>query len=155
MLDIELFARIFSDAQVVDIDMSQWDKKISFWIVSDHYREWQTRMPLLVIDFLSVTKFNIETNNSAVPMDAEKHLQWTIYESSIDKKYNGYSVYLTGHTTSPRVTIECGKIEFKETSHTILDALQPGWNKPYAPFASVLSEKRFSGIAPSLIPALR
>jgi hypothetical protein len=129
----ETLTRVFSDAHVLDVDLSRWDKSISIWLLSDHYKEWQDRCPLVVVDFLGVIDFHIRFNHEDVHLPDTQHVQWNIYKSSILEKDNQISVDLSGHHSSPCVGVVCSGITIREASHAVLDNLQPDWNEPFSP----------------------
>jgi len=131
----ETLARVFSDAHVLDFDLSKWDKLIAVWVLADHYKEWQDRCPLVVVDFHGIIDLHMHFNNKNVDLPNDQHVQWIIYKSSIREKDNQIVVNLSGHLSSPHVDIVCRDITIREVSHTILDSLQPDWNKPFSPLA--------------------
>jgi hypothetical protein len=131
--DRRLFEQIFSDAHIVDVDFSKWDRSICICVVADHVDvPTPTRLPLFIVDFLRVTKFCVMFNHLDVELDdPNQHFQWNIDEFRIEARQNMVAVSLFGGKTWPRLEIDCGGIELRRIASAILDDLLPGWNKPY------------------------
>jgi hypothetical protein len=131
--DQRLFEQIFSDAHVIDVDFSQWDKLVSLCVVADHVEvPTPSRLPLFLVDFLQVSKFFLTLNHLKVGLeDAEKHFQWNIDDFKIQNSNKTIVISLFGGPTWPKLEIECQEIVFQHLSHAILDDLFPDWNAPY------------------------
>ena len=101
--DHKLFKLIFSDAHVVDVDFSQWDKIISICVVADHVEVTPPpRLPIFLVEFLRVNKFYLTLNHLEVEMeDASKHFQWNIDEFKIKENNNKINIMLYGSKTWP------------------------------------------------------
>src|SRR5581483_4740785 len=56
---LKLFKQIFSDANVIDVDFSVWDKSISLIVVADHVDSPAVPvLPVFAVDFIAVHIFN-------------------------------------------------------------------------------------------------
>ncbi len=132
-VDRRLFEQVFSDAHVIDVDFSQWDKQVSLCVVADHVEvPTPPRLPLFLVEFLRVSKFFITFNHFEVEMEgSEKHFQWNIDEFKIRNIKNRTIISLSGGKTWPDLQIECQEIGFRQISHAVLDDIFPGWNRPY------------------------
>ena len=83
-VDRNLLERIFSDAYVVDIDFSEWDKRICFLVLADRYEAWSDRSPAVLIEFYNVREFSCRMPQPEIGFDEpEKHLQWKIDDFEI------------------------------------------------------------------------
>lgn len=129
--DQEILARVFSDADVVDVDFSEWDKQILLWVLADHWADWKLRKPLVAVTFKGVTQFSIELPPDELKVDdPESHLQWHLYESSVETFGEIIRLRVTGMPCAPKLTVDCRRIEFDEYPNHILDKINPGWNRP-------------------------
>lgn len=131
--DRNTFERVFSDAHVIDIDLSRWDKQVSFWVLADHYEKWRDRCPLVVVDFVNV--HDIHWNMPELRLEGdERHLQWVIdialIEETIPLRFE-----LSGSPSSPTFVISCESVEIRPVPTEIVDTVAPGWNRPYSGFA--------------------
>lgn len=134
--DRAAFERVFSDAHVVDVDLSKWDQLIAVWVLADHFDDWTDRCPLVVVEFRNARNFTIVFPQECVELDSpDHHVQWNIDDMTIREGPTTVTVDLFGSRTSPRLTIECESIEFRRVSHSLLDDQFPGWSRPYSPFA--------------------
>ena len=131
--DRDTFERVFSDAHVIDIDLSRWDKRISFWVLADHYENWSHRCPLVVVDFVNVHEIHWKMPELRLE-DDEHHLQWVIYSALIEET-TSLRFELSGSPSSPIFVIACESVEIRQMPIEIVDAVAPGWNRPYSGFA--------------------
>jgi len=135
-IDRNLFESVFSDADVVDIDLSEWDKRLSLWVLADHWQDWQNRKPLVVVDFEGIIEFSCRFPQSECNLVGESaHLQWNIYDFDISESEVGVRVRLHGMKSSPILTIECSTIRFRQNPIEWLDRINPGWNRPQSGLA--------------------
>lgn len=133
--DRETFERVFSDAHIVDIDFSEWDKKVSLWVLADHYEAWTQRRPLIVVDFLAVLEFAFKMPSADFALKSQKeHLQWNADDFEIEKLSSSIRVRLFGPKYAPSLTIECQAIVIRQAKADLLDQKFPGWNQPYSGF---------------------
>lgn len=134
--DVSEFKRIFSDAHVVDVDLSEWDKRICLWVLADHFENWTARCPLVVVEFGRVREFACRLPSAQHTLEAEnRHVQWRIDDSKVEQTGAGLLVRLSGSVYSPVLTIECDSISFRADDIRLLDKLWPGWNQPYSALA--------------------
>lgn len=131
--DRRLFEQIFSDAHVIDLDFSQWDKFVSLCVVADHIDvSTSSRLPLFLVHFQRVSKFFLTFNHLEVTLkDADKHFQWNIDDFRIKKTKDRFVISLFGSANWPHLIVECQDILFRRISNAVLDSLFPGWNAPY------------------------
>lgn len=133
--DKEILNRVFSDAHVLDFDLSRWDKLIEMWLLADHYKEWQYRCPLVVVGFLRVAALQIRFSDQNVELPDNEHIQWRVYRCSIIDNNNSITTCFSGPPSSPRIEIISSSITIREAPHSVLDSLQPDWNHPSSPLA--------------------
>ena len=140
----ETMQRVFSDAHVVDVDFSHWDKHIAIWVLADHLEDWTERCPLVVVEFIGVRECSMRFNHYADGVgDPDQHVQWRIDDLEIlDRGGLCLTRLYSGHT-APHLEILCERIEIRKAAHSILDSCFPGWNKPY----SALARPGIEGIA--------
>jgi|SRR5579862_2118870 len=128
--------RVFSDAHVIDVDFSEWDRRISLWVLADHFRNWSDRCPVVVVEFEDVQEFRIRMPSNKVVLDSPRdHVQWRFYDVDLQTTNVGISITAKGSDSSPVLRVACKTIEIREVDSKLLDKLNPGWNKPSSPFA--------------------
>lgn len=132
LFDRSLFEHVFSDAQVVDVDFSRWDKLISICVVADHLpRDADNRLALMVVDFLRVSKFSLAFSHLDVALEEpDLRFRWHIYDFTLTSGNNRITLSLFGHKTSPMCDIECAGIDFRRIPLSLLDDIFPGWASP-------------------------
>lgn len=134
--DRRTFERVFSDAHIIDIDFSEWDKKIALWALADHYEDWTHRCPVVVVEFHGILELACKMPPREFGLDApNEHLQWNIDDFEIDEQSSNIRIRLFGSASSPSLTIECETITFRRASSDTLDQTFPGWNRPYSALA--------------------
>lgn len=134
----ELLERIFSDSHIIDIDFSEWDKKIAICLLADHYRDYskEKRKPVLIIDFIKVHEFNVKFNHFHIKLDnPNKHIQWPTDTIEIKNKSGFYEITIYEMPRFPKLSLYCELIEIEEIPIIWLDNLFPGWGKPFSPLA--------------------
>lgn len=139
MRELELFKRIFSDAHLVDIDLSSWDKAASLYVLADHApRAPGDRLALLAVDFLQPRKFNIEFvhfefEHLKTQLGPHEHVQWMIDCSKVekDKKTGTLAISLWGAAApTPRLSIVCADVGIRSVPHEAFDEVNPTWDQP-------------------------
>jgi len=133
----DLFGLIFCDAQVIDLDFSEWDKQIRLCVVGlDVESPTPNRLPLFTIDFKRVTHFSCMFNHLDIQLDNQcHHFQWNIHDFRKHKVRDNLQIELIGSGASPRIEITCEGYDISPLSHAALDSLFPGWDKPFGPLA--------------------
>jgi hypothetical protein len=135
-IDRRLFKQIFSDAHVVDIDLSRWDKQISLCVVADHVKGTKSRAPLFLVSFLRANRFSLFFKHHDVELhDPGRHFQWNVDECQIQQTNKNLIIMLYGGHITPCFEIECAAVEIRRVPNLLLDELFPGWNAPYSGFA--------------------
>src|SRR5208337_5342783 len=73
----ELLHKVFSDADLVDVDCSQWDAAISIFVLADHIPSPLVgKRSLIAVRFLGVTKFEWRFNHvtfTRFPLKTDPH----------------------------------------------------------------------------------
>jgi hypothetical protein len=135
--DRKLFEQIFSDAHLIDVDFSNWDKSLSICVIADHVDVSTPEfLPLFIVEFAMVSKFNLHFNHFEIELDEpEQHFQWNIGEYQIGLYEHEISVLLFGSHICPKLEIVCKGIMMRRIDHSALDRLFHGWNRPYAGLA--------------------
>jgi hypothetical protein len=128
--------RVFSDAHVIDVDLSEWDRRIGLWVLADHFRNWSHRCPVVVVEFEDVREFRMRMPSNKVVLDSPRqHIQWRFHDVDLQTTKDGIRITARGSDSSPVLTVECKTIEIREVDSKLLDKLNPGWNQPSSPFA--------------------
>jgi hypothetical protein len=128
----ELIEQIFSDAHVVDIDLSNWDKAIDIYMLADHLpRVERDRLPLVRMQFIGVRSLRLEISAaSAVEMANNDHVQWRIDDFRIEEGSGDIMISLWGAEPSPRLEIVLQDLDVRPFPPTAFDDLFPGWTQP-------------------------
>jgi hypothetical protein len=131
------FGRIFSDAHVIDVDLSSWDKSIDFYVLADHMdRVEGSRLPLFAVHFLRVRSFKLDSNAASVPdLAAHEHVQWRIDDSEIKEGDREMTISLRGDGATPSVEIVCEDVQINPFALRVFDELFPGWDEPWTGLA--------------------
>jgi hypothetical protein len=130
-----LFETIFSDAHLVDIDLSAWDKSIALYVLADHVeRTADGHVPMFIVEFTGVHNWNIDfnhlTSRAPIKLNVDEHVQWIIYDYSIERDGGLLEIMLRGHAASPRMTFSCDGINIQQISTDTPDRNFPGWREP-------------------------
>jgi hypothetical protein len=133
----DLFTLIFCDAQVIDLDFSEWDKQIRLCVVGlDVEYPVPDRLPLFMVDFKRVSFFSCTFFHLGTRLKNERHhFQWNIHDFQKKTVSNGLQIELIGSGASPKIEIICERYDIKRLSHSILDNVFPHWDRPFGPFA--------------------
>lgn len=134
-----IFEQVFSGAHLVDIDLSRWDKRVVLYVLADRmgYRQ-GNRLPMFAAEFIRVSRLEIAfshlLDNVSVSLAGDEHVQWVLYEYSIRHFEHGLEVTLWGLPSTPRMTLVSEDVIIREVASTQIDAVFPGWNKPFGGF---------------------
>ena len=134
-----LFERIFSDAHLVDIDLSAWDKVIALYVLA-HFVEGvaDSRAPLFCVEFARVRRWDIDFNHLAhdppIELGPHEHLQWRIDQFDVQRVEGGLRITLWGASQFPRLSLVCDGVSIHEMPREIPNRLFPGWAKPFSGF---------------------
>jgi hypothetical protein len=136
-MDRRLFDSIFSDAQVVDVDLSSWDKSIDIYVLADHLpRVEGDRLPLFQVRFIHVRSLVLVSSAFSVSgLAADEHVQWTIDDSRVEQIDGQMKLSLWGFEHSPQLEITCEDVVFRSCELRVFDRLFPGWDRPSAGLA--------------------
>jgi hypothetical protein len=149
-MDREKFDAIFRDATVIDVDLSQWDSRIRLVIVALEEKEAPegSRLPIYAVDFIQASELHCRFRHWDISekFSPEGHFQWNVYEVSVSGEADSYVISLSSSPQLPMMTIRCKDVEISPIAHSVLDMVNPGWNKPRQPLARPgileLAEKR-------------
>lgn len=127
---------VFSDAHVVDVDFSEWDRFISIVVVADHLPPVRGRLPLVCARFFEVEMmgFCFPRHFREYPRRGQ-HFQWMI--SSIESKVvaHGVRFCFCGDDAMPKIEIVCGGVELSRISRNLYQKVNPGWDRPFGGLA--------------------
>lgn len=132
---IDSLLRIFSDAHLVDFDLSKWGTGVALCVLSDHYRDWsggQGRCPLLFVEFLEVTHLEVRFRHNRLPKpEPGVCFQWLIDSPCVEECEDGLRLELSGsHPAAPRLTIAFASYSVLELDHRDIGRDFPNWSRP-------------------------
>jgi len=132
-----LFDIIFQEAHVVDFDFSQWDRRLRLVVSAGLTKEnFEGRGPLHNVDFIKVKELSWHANHLDVVLDSpEQHCQWVIMEFHVEKRGQFDSIRLSGFGPTPSLHVTCSDVHISELDASVVDRLNPNWNRPYLPLA--------------------
>jgi len=139
--DHELLIYIFSDATVVDIDMAEWDERISLYVLADHYRDWSEQegalCPLVRVTFLGISELLIRFRHLRFPpLEEGQRYHWTIDDPEIEDGHDGWRMSLCSTSEPmPELALVCKAVDVQEMDHDAFERVFPGWSKLYGGFA--------------------
>ena len=131
---------IFSDAILIDIDFSKWDKYISLIVLADHLNSsfFKRRKPVFKIIFNEVASINFDFNhykNYIYKNDPDKHYTWLIDRSKIRKIKGLKEIVLSQFGEKSTICIKFADYNVIEISPKILDGININWKQPFSPLA--------------------
>ena len=129
-------SEIFYEAQVIDVDFSQWDRFIRFVTIGMNCSpDAQGRSRVFNVDFTGVGEFSWRGKHLSVKLDdLSQHCQWSVFKSKFQKTEEGYRVWLGDVSPpSPEVTILCQNIEISSISWDDLFRANPEWHGSHLP----------------------
>src|SRR5215467_394243 len=138
-MDREKFDAIFRDATVIDVDLSQWDSRIRLVIVALEETDVPEggRLPIYAVDFIEASELHclFQHWDVARKFSPEGHFQWSVYKVSVSERAGSYVISLSSSPQFPVMTIRCKDVEISPIDNSVLDMINPGWNKPRQPLA--------------------
>ena len=151
---IEILELVFSDAELIDIDFSSWDKHISFIVKSDHYKSHYTKdgffVPIINLKFSGITDVHFEFSHhekNSLEDDPDKHYHWIIDQSTIDKNGKHYRLSFFQSGVMPKVSISFKDVKIEEMDHKYFDRVNPQWEKQNAGLARPCINKLYGMVA--------
>ena len=135
-----LFEKIFHEAVVYDVDFSKWDKFIRIVVAAGALNSsFSSRYAAMYnVDFFKVKEFWWEFKYSDIKLESPvHHCLWTIMDFNWVKNSNGAYLFHFKSISSPDpdVKIVCRKLCISEMNPENINIVNPGWDRPYAPFA--------------------
>lgn len=121
--DIGVLERVFSDADVIDIDLGRWAERVDLTVLSDHYRDHSDGVPIVRVRFGRVSVFDVR-----IPK-GEAERVWHVYRSNIEVVEERVFVRLSGMQSSPVLVVEAEDFEVVEEKKEEIDRRYPGWAK--------------------------
>jgi len=128
-MDKRLLSEVLKDAQVVDVDFSEWDRCVRLAIIA-LAEERSRRYPVYILEFRQVSEFSVVMNHEPLESDSTGHQQWCSDEFTIDKVPRGVRVVMRGSSHMPVTTIVSRDYLIRELSSSALDRAFPNWNRP-------------------------
>jgi hypothetical protein len=151
--DWNLFETIFSDAHIIDVDFSEWDRLIRLVVESDHAEWINNRLPIFSIQFISVRLFACSYNHIQVILEnPDEYCQWKIHDYR--KKMNKHGqieISLISPGPGADILIKCKEINMQQIEHEVLDSLFGHWNKPYSPLARRSIKELYASFFPKKV----
>lgn len=128
--DVVVLQRIFSCCEILDVDLSKWDERISLWVLAENYESWTTRMPLIAVHFVQPYELKLERIS---PVDsageADTHVPWRVQGIEVSESLDALEVRLQGRPDAPSLRIRCKSTIVEKKPPDMLDKLFPGWDK--------------------------
>jgi len=135
MTDWRYLTQIFSEAHIVDVDLSEWDRRVSLLAIAGHVERVEpSRLPVLLVHFVGVRGMDIQFRHFDVQLPDEDHVQWQVDQMSREPTAVGFRMTLFGSLATPRLGIEAAAVETERVTSWELARVFPGWNRPGAPF---------------------
>lgn len=129
----ELLDETMRDAIVIDVDLSEWDRRIRFVCVHDA-DDLSSASEVSQVDFIRATTMSW---NAAKPMGVrqtdDRHIRWVVWAVEAPEVDSGYRVQLRG--SGPEVQIECEDIDVTILAARSVAILNRSWFEPGQPFA--------------------
>ena len=126
--ETNMLRRVFSDACVVDIDMSRWAEEMSIWVWADHYRHWRDSCPLVVVRFRGVTELKLHVS----PLEGypPHRRQWNIDQMRLRSRGRDRRVLELGKLgDDPSIVVTYATVTAREVRKADLGSLFPGWGR--------------------------
>lgn len=131
-----LFSIIFCDAQVIDLDFSEWDKQIRLCVVGLDVAYPSENLPLFVVEFKRVAELNFTFNHLDIELEKKHHhFQWNIHDFRKKNVGGALQIELIGSGASPNIKIICESYDIRPLQRSMLDSLFPQWDEPFGPLA--------------------
>lgn len=128
--DKDMLERIFSDAQIKDIDLSEWDKHVTLCVLSDHYRQWSGRCPVLLVRFDGVGDLVIAFRHlSEPPLRSNQHFQWLVEAALIETSPLRKLTLESALRSGPILALSFTSAHVVEVDHRELDKAFPKWDR--------------------------
>jgi hypothetical protein len=117
MVEAEMLKTIFSDADLVDLDCSQWDTAISIYAIADHLPSPKPgKRCLVAVRFLGVQKLEWTF----------QHHHFTNFPLKEDDP-ESHTIVLSGGEQFPILRITFEDVEVDQIPHSIFAAVNPQW----------------------------
>lgn len=131
----EKFDAVFRDARVIDIDLSQWDRRVRIVVVAlEETALSNKRLPIYAVDFIQSSEINIQFRHWNIPVP-EGHFQWNAYDTSVCIDGDTYEISLSSSPQLPILRITCKDVCISSIENEVVDQINPGWNAPRQPLA--------------------
>jgi len=138
----ELLDQIFSDALVVDFDLSEWDKRLIVCVVADHVDLIGGYLPCFAVEFVAPSSIELGFVHHELGLHHDpRHIQWRIDELHLEESSDEFSIELVGSGSSPVLRLKCKDVLIRRVLNEHLHRILPGWSDPYSPLARPGIEK--------------
>src|SRR5688572_3167303 len=85
----KILMTILSDAHVVDLDISEWDRHIALVVVADHIKPRGHSRSIFLLRFVRPTHFSIDYVNPVEIPEDKSYCQWNLHDFRFAKA-NGF-----------------------------------------------------------------
>jgi len=122
----------FSDADLVDVDLSWWDSVISLYVLADHVpRTAQGKRTILAVRFRGVRKFDWsfphhDFKNFPLYSSEGEHLNWNIYRINIIRNEIS-ELTLSGSEQFPILKICFEDLDVEPIEEALFSSINPQW----------------------------
>jgi hypothetical protein len=143
---IDYLKLIFSDADVIDIDLSIWDNSIGIYVVADHVQSAIAgKRAILALRFRGVRRFDWSFHHHdftkfQLKANRQQHLNWNVYRSELVCG-EIYRLTVSGSEQCPILKIDFEELDIKEIDSSVFADVNPDWANPGSGFARPGIEK--------------
>ncbi len=132
----KLLRAICHEAQVIDFDFSEWDRRVRLVVIAWLGRNFPGRGALHNIDFLDVRSLSWESRHLGITLDSPKQrFQWHILQAKVRREKGECLVELSTLGPGPDVRIKCRDVGVSKLNRSVVHRINPNWGMPDTPLA--------------------
>jgi hypothetical protein len=134
-MDEEKFKDIFTLGKIIDIDLSQWDRRLRLVVIAMEETDLAENgyLPIYAVDFEKLSHLDMDIFH--LNGDVEGYYQWNATLKSIATENGAYVIQLSGIPELAGMKIVCSDVAVTPVKKSVIDAVCPGWDKPRSPLA--------------------
>lgn len=110
---------VFSDAHVIDVDFSEWDKAVSLVVVADHLRPMRGRLQLVCVKFADVKRISFRFPRVGSLRSKSEHFQWWTTWIEWKELAVGKRFAIGGDYSMPKIEIVCDGVSV----HALMESI--------------------------------
>lgn len=140
----EKLRTVFSDAHVIDVDFSEWDKVVSLVVVADHLRPIRGHLQLICVTFAGVKRASFRFPRIGKRLSKGEHFQWWTTWVESKELAIGRRFVIGGDASMPRVEIVCDGVNCSRIDGKVFQGVNPEWGRPAGGLARPSIQKLFA-----------